>query len=138
MGAVAALRAPAAQLDVGTLVGADRHARVRQVRHRQQQRLQLALDLLQARGRAFELGLVLGDLGHHGLGLGVLALALEHADLLREAVAPGLQLLGAHLQRLALVLKRLEGFHVQEGLRVLAGLQAGDDGVEIFAQEGDV
>ncbi len=68
----------------------------------------------------------------------MLALALEHADLLGQGVAARLQFLGADLQRLALVLERLEGLDVEEGLRVLAGLQALDDGVEVLAQQGDV
>ena len=50
------------------------------------------------------------DAGHFGEhGRGVLALAFQHADLLRQAVAPGLQILRAYLQVLALAFQRLEG-----------------------------
>ncbi len=75
----------------------------------------------------------LGDLGHHARG--VLALALEHADLLGERVAAGLQLLGTGLQLLALVLEGLEGGGVE--LRPARG-EASGDVVELGAEKLDI
>ena len=65
-------------------------------------------------------------------------LALEPADLLRERVAARLQLLGARLQRLALAFERAEPRRVEEGLRRLACVEAGEDLREVLAQERDV
>ena len=75
---------------------------------------------------------------HGRIGLGVLAFALEHADLLADRVALGLHFFGAHLDGFALGFQRLEGVHIQEGLRVLAGQQAGDHRIQVFAQQGNV
>ena len=47
-----------------------------------------------------------------GIGLGMLALALEHADLLGQAVALALQLFGAGLQGFAFVLQCLETINI--------------------------
>jgi hypothetical protein len=68
----------------------------------------------------------------------VFALAFEHADLLGQAVALGLQLFGAALDGLAFGFERAVGGLVQEGLRVLALGQAGQHAVEVFAQQGNV
>ncbi len=111
---------------------------MRQVGHGQQQGLQLGLDHVQTRGGRFQLGLHLAHLRHHGIGLGMLALALEHADLLAQAVALRLQGFGAGLQRLALVFQRLVGGHVEVRLGVLAGFQARHNGVQVFAELEDV
>ena len=132
----AARRAPAAHLDVGALVRADRHARVGQVGQRHQHRRQLGLDRLQPRRRALELAGDAVHLGHLGAGVGALPLLL--ADLLRQAVAPRLQLLGARLQALALGLEGDEALDVEKGLRRLARLETGDDGREVLAQERDI
>ena len=131
-------RAPAAQFHVAVFVAAHWHALVRQVGHGQQQVLQLGLDHLQPRGGGLKLGLERRHLRHGRIGLGVLALALEHADLLGQRVALALQVLGAGLQRLALGFQRLVGGHIQVGLRLLAGLQARHDPVEVFSQLNDV
>ena len=56
--------APAPHLDVRALVGADRDARVGQVRQRHQLLVELELDRRQPLGRAVELGADLRDLGH--------------------------------------------------------------------------
>ena len=100
---------------------------MRQIGHGHQHGLQLGLDLVQARGRLFQLGLHGGHFGLGGFGGVLFALAHQHADLLGQLVALGLQLLRARLDGLAFGFQRLEGFHVQEGLGVLAGLQSGDD-----------
>ena len=68
----------------------------------------------------------------------MLAFALEHADLFGQAVAPGLQLFGAGLDRLAFGFEGAEGLNVEERLGVLAGLQTRDHGVQILAKQGDV
>jgi len=125
---------PAAQLHVGAFVGTQRHLGLRQVGQRQQHVLQLGLNLLQPRGRALQRCFDLGHFDHCLLGRGVLALAFEHADLFGAAVALRLQIFGLHLQGFALMLERAKGLYIEEGLRVFAGLQALDDGVEVFAQ----
>ena len=140
---VRARGAPAAHLDVATFVVARGHTVLRQVGHRQEHGLQLGLEDLQAIGAGLEFVTDTGHLGHDGVdfGSGVFALgglAFEHADLFGQAVALGLQLLGAGLDGLALALEGAETLHVQEGLGVLALGQAGQDGVEVLAQQSDV
>ena len=68
----------------------------------------------------------------------MLTLAFEHTDLFGQAVALGLQLFGAGLQGFAFGLEGAESIHIQEGLRVLAGLQTRDHGVQVFAEEKDI
>ncbi len=128
--------APAAHFDVGVFVGAHRYAVMRQVRQAHQQLVQLGLDALQ-RGRA--LAQLRGDAGHLGHRRGaVLALGLELADLLTQAVALGLQFFHARLQRLAFGLERGITRHVEKGLRRLACLQPLDHMVEVAAQQVDI
>ena len=103
-------------------------AGVRQVGHRHEQLVQRLLQ------RAF---FQLLQAHRHGLGLshdgaGVLALGLELADLLGQRVAAGLQGFGLGLDGLA------AGFQVVEPFRVeghAAGLEAVDDGLQVFAQQ---
>ncbi len=121
---------PAAHFDVVVGGLAQRHAGVRQVRHRHEQVIerllqggQLFLELLQAHG--------------HGLrfrhdGAGVLALGLQLADLLGQRVAAGLQGLGFGLDGLAARLQVVEPFRVEGDA---AGLQAVYDGLQVFAQQ---
>ncbi len=127
---------PTPHLDVRRLVGADRNARMRQVRQRHQLIVELDLDRREPLGGALELGSDAGDLGHRRAR--VAALALELADLARQRVAACLQLLGARLQRLALALERDEAGDVEKRLRRLARLETGDDLREVLAQERDV
>ena len=136
--AQAPLRRPAAQLHIGFFVGAHGHAGVRQVGHAGQDVLDLCLQRLQARLRRFQRLLDAAHLRHHGVGAGMVTLALEHADLLAQAVALRLQVFGAGLQHLALGLKGRKGIHIQPGLRVLAGLQTRHNAVQVFTQQGDV
>ena len=131
-------RAPAAHLDVVGFAGAHGHAFVWQVGHRQQQALQLGLDLLQARSGLLQLGFGRCHLGLGGLGTVLVALAHQHADLLGQLVALRLQFFGAGLQRLAFGFQRLEGGHVQKRLWVFAGLQAFDGAGQVFAEKKDV
>ncbi len=72
--------APAANLGVGMLVGADRHAVVRQVRQAHQQRGDLGLQGIVARGGGGQRVAQPSHLGHHRRH--VLALGLQLADLL--------------------------------------------------------
>ena len=127
---------PLTHHDVGVLVGAHRDARVRQVRHRQQQGLQLRLDLLQAGGGLLELVLERGNLRHYCIDR--LALALELPDLLGQLVALRLQFFGAALDGLALGFQRGEGDDVEEALRRLARFEPGDDRGQVFTKQGDV
>ena len=129
-----AYRAPSAHLDVAFFALAQRHALVRQVGHGQQQVLQFGLEHLQALGRSVQLVLDRAHLGHDRIGLGVLALALEHANLLGQAVALALQLFGAGLQGFALAFQSAKGVHIQEELGIFTGLQTRDHGVQIFAE----
>ena len=129
---------PAAHFHVAMLVAAHGHAFVRQVGHGHQHGQQLGLDLLQAGGGLFQLHLACGHLGLDSFGAFLVAPAHQHADLLGQLVALGLQLFGAGLQRLALGLQRLESGDVQESLGLFAGFQPRDGGVEVFAEEEDV
>ena len=131
-------RAPAAQLHVAFFPGTDGHALVRQVGHRQQQSGQLGLNHLKTLRRLLQLALERIDLRHGGVGLGVLAFALVHANLLGELVALALQRLSTRLQRFALALQRLEGGHIQKGLGLFSGLQPGNHAGQVFSQLGDV
>ena len=123
-------RQPAAHFDVVVGRLAQRRAGVRQVGHRHEQLVQRLLQ----RGQLF---FQLLQAHRHGLGLshdgaGVLALGLELADLLGQRVAAGLQGFGLGLDGLA------AGFQVVEPFRVeghAAGLEAVDDGLQVFAQQ---
>ena len=82
------------------LVGADRHAVVRQIGQVHQQRIQLALQRVVAGSGSRQFVSDTADLGHHFRH--VLALALQLADLFGQTVALGLQFFGAGLDALAL------------------------------------
>ena len=128
--------APAAHFDVGVFICAYRHAGMRQVGQLHQDVIELGLDDNQTLGPGL---LLLGNGVHFGHGGGgVFPLGLEHADLLAVGIAAGLHFLGVFLQRLAFVFQRGVGRHIQVGLRVLAGGQAGENGVQVLAQQGDV
>ncbi len=99
----------------------DGHAVVRQVGHQLQQAVQLGLDDFEPGGGGIEFRLERAHLGHHAIG--ALALGLELADLLAQAVALALQVFGAGLQRLALGLQRLEGRNVEVGLGISCVVQ---------------
>ena len=134
----AALRRPAAQLDVGAFVRPHGHAGMRQIGHAGQNGFNLGLQGFEAHFGGLQLLLDVAHLRHHGICPRMVALAFERADLLAQAVALGLQIFGAGLQGFALGFKRGKSCLIQPGLRVLAGLQAGDDAGQIFAQQGDV
>ena len=67
------------------------------------------------------------------IGAGAIALSLELADLFRQGIALRLQFLGAGLQGFALGFECAELRNGQKGLGAFACLQAGDNGVEVFA-----
>jgi len=75
--------APGAHHHVIGFALAHRHAGMRQVRHRLQQRQQLRLQRFQAGGRGFKFGFDVAGLCHHGVyfGLACSTLGLELADL---------------------------------------------------------
>ena len=68
----------------------------------------------------------------------MLALGLEAANLFGQGIALCLQFFGAHLQGLAFGFQRDECIHIQVGLGVFAGVQAGLDLGQVFAKKGDV
>ena len=97
--------AMAADLDIGRFVGAVRHFRRRQIGNRRQQSLDdgplLALGLL-GRRHVF---LDPGDLGRCGSRRLRLAFGPQPADLLGDAIAPGLHLLQRLLQAAAILIE---------------------------------
>jgi hypothetical protein len=97
------------------LVGTDRHAVLRQVRKHHQHCREFGLDRIEPLGRCLQPIADAADLGHHRCA--VLTFGFELADLLRQAVAPRLQLFGARLQRFALGFERTETLDVEKGLR---------------------
>jgi len=86
-------RAPAAHLDVVVARRALGHLGTRNVRDHAQEGVELLLRHGERRLVGFQAVAQARDLGHHGGR--VLALALQHANLLVERVALRLQLLGA-------------------------------------------
>ena len=129
----AARGSPALDLDVGGLVLAHRHALVRQVRDCGHNRFHLRQQFSQTGFTGFQIGLECRDLRHHLTG--ILALAFQHADLLRKRIALGLQFLRLRLQRLALRFKGLE-FRKVESLAT--SRQSLGDGIEVVAQKLNV
>ncbi len=129
----AARRADLAHFDVAGFVGADRHGFMRQVGNGAHEFGHLRLHFVQARGRGLQFVADAADFGHHGGG--VLALALEDADLLGQGVALALQFLGAGLDLLALGFQGIEGGDVEDEL---ARGQAGGGAVDVLAEELNV
>jgi hypothetical protein len=113
-----ARRAPAQHLDVAGFVLADRHAFVRQVGDQFEEGIEARHQFGQRRLAGFQRVAQAGDFGHHGGS--VLALALQHADLLRQRVALGLQVLFRKVESLA------------------TGRQSLGDGIEVVAQKLNV
>ena len=81
---------------------------------------------------------ILPQIGSALLAGGMLAFALEHANLLGQAVALALQLFGAGLQGLAFAFQSTEGVHIQKGLRIFTGLQTRHGSVQIFAEKNNI
>ncbi len=97
-------RAVLADFGIGGLVGAHRHAVVRQVGQAHQQAGDLGLHRLVACRRGGKLVAEAADFGHDRGH--VATLGLELADLLAQGIAPGLQFFGARLDVLALGFER--------------------------------
>ena len=127
-------RAERLLFDVLAFVAAQRHRGVRQVRDAQGDRLDLAAQVVELDFRCLQLVAERSDFGHHRRH--VLALGLEHADLLAAGIAQVLQLLGAHLQLLATCFQRFEVADVQ--LEAAAGAQAFGEFGGIGAQQGGI
>ena len=133
-----ARRAPAPHLDVGRLVGAHRHARRAAGSARSSASAPARPGSRRgARRRLFSSSPMPAHFGHHAPPCRS-PLPLSWPICLDSAVAPRLQLLGAHLQLLALGLERRETRHVEERLRVLASFESGDHAGQVAAQLGDV
>ena len=96
-------------------------------------RVELDLDRLEPLGAAFSSSPMPAT--SRSTARRVAALALEHADLLRERVALRLQLFGARLQRLALGLERAETRRRRERAAATCAFQARDDARQVLAQE---
>ncbi len=126
-------RAPAQNFDIARFITAHRHALVRQVGDHRDEGVVALLERRQGILVRLQLVADAGHLGHHRRD--ILALALQHADLLRQAVSFRLQVLGADLQVLALGLQRLEGGGVER--RAARGEAFGDQG-EVGAQQLNV
>ncbi len=131
IGTIAALRAPAPDLEVRRFVISDRHTRMRQIGHREQQGLKFGLEGFEPHGGRLLFGLEGIDFGHQRIDR--LALGLQRSDLLVERVAARLQFLGAGLQGLALGLECAEAGHVEKSLVLLAGFETGNDRREVLA-----
>ena len=128
--------APAAHLRVLGVVVAEGHARVGDVGDARDEVEQLVLAL---GALGVELGdavLVGGDLGLRGLGLVLLALAHELADLLGNRVAVGLELLDLDDGLAALLVELEEALAIPVG--VLAGLACLVHDVGVLTDELDV
>ena len=106
---------------------------MRQVRHAEHQVGQTLLDVVELRSRGLHLVANAAHFGHHRGG--VFAPAFHRADLLRQAVAAGLQLFGTGLNGAAFRFEGGEGRHV-EGIAAVG--EALRDAVEVFAQQLDV
>ena len=135
----AARRAPAVLLEVVALVLACGHGRIRQVGNAERDRFQRAADAFQFDFRGLQLLAEAGDFRHHRGD--ILAPGLELADLLAAGVAQVLQLLGAHLDALAVGLQRFQLRHVEveaaafaQALREIGGLVAEQRGIEHCGQ----
>jgi len=118
---------------VARFILAHRHRRVRQVGHRFEERAHGCLHVIEAGSRGLELVADAADLRHHRRR--VFALALQHADLLGQAVAAALQFFGLGLDLLALGFERIEGGDVE--LELARSQPFGDRG-NVLAQELDV
>jgi hypothetical protein len=128
-----AWRAPAFDFDVVGFGFSDRHALVGQVGQQRQEGIEFLEQLAEADFVGFQFALQRRHLRHHRRG--VFTAALEHADLLGEAVAAGLQILGAGLQGLALAFEVLESRSVEYET---APCQAFGKGIDVAAQVLDV
>ena len=128
--------APAAQLNIAVFVAAQRHAGVGQIGQGLEQGLHVGLQQLQALGRLLQVVFDAGHLGHDVVHAFALGFAL--ANLLGQAVAPGLQLLGVGLQGFALTLQRLKGVDIQKGLRGFAGVEALQDMRQVASEQIDI
>jgi hypothetical protein len=126
-------RAPALDLDIAVLVATDRHRFVGNIGQRGENGVEFVQQFAKTGFGSLQLVAQRADFGHHRRR--ILALALQHADLLGQAVALRLQFLSPGLQRLALGFQRLEFGKID---RLAALGQAFGDGVEVGAEELDV
>jgi len=126
-------RAPPANFDVVRFVAANGHAFVRQVRHFQQQPLQARLNAVERRGRCLHCVAERAHFRHDRRR--VFAAPLHRPDLLRQCVAPRLQLFCAGLNGATFGFERRKRRDVE---RVAACGKARGDAFDIFAQQLDV
>jgi hypothetical protein len=123
-------RADLAHFDVAFFVLADRHRRIGQIRDRLHEGADPGLQLLQAVTAGFEFVGNAADFCHHGRR--VFALPLQHADLLRQCIALGLQFFRAGLYLFALAFELVEAVNVE---REFARGQTGGDAGDVFAEQ---
>ena len=126
-------RAVAAHLGVVFRRLTQGNARVREVGYQQQKILQLRLDLEQLSFNRLQFDVGLACLAHQDRN--IFALAFGLADALGQTVARGLELLGARLHRLSLLLQnlKLNGIEMKGSCR-----EPARDAVEIATQQLDI
>ena len=129
-----ARRAPAVLLDVLRLIGTQRHRVIGNVGDAERDGFDLATQFVEAQFRGFQFLAEAGDFGHHRCH--VLALRLQHADLLAAGIAQVLQFLGADLQLLALRFQCFEAGDIQ--LEAATGAQAFGEVGGMGAQQGRI
>ena len=112
-------RTPAAHFHIFRFILADRRGGRRQIRHTQHQVVKLFTEFLEFILERFKFTRNSSCLSEQ-LG-SILPILLHHADVLGERIAAGLQLFGLLLDRLAALLKFVEGVH---GEIEIARLQA--------------
>ena len=120
---------PAPDLDVVDFRLAEWHAVLRQIRNDRNKGVEGFQHIAETNFIGLQLFFQRSDFGQDGRS--ILTLALEHADLFRQTVAAGLQVLSARLQRLAFGFKLLEGSYVK---RIAAGGQTFGNCIDVVAQ----
>ena len=130
----AARRAPAQLLDIVRFLAAQRHRGIGKIGNTERDGFDLVTDLVQAQFRGLQLLAEACHFRHHRGH--VLALRLQHADLLAAGIAQVLQFLGADLQLLALRFQCFEATDIQ--LEAATDAQAFGEIGRLGAQQGRI
>lgn len=124
-----ARRPPAFDFDIAGFIAADRHRIIGNIRQSRQNRVKALQQFAKTGFGSLQFVADGAYLRHHPGSIA--ALPLDHADLLRQAVAHGLQILRAGLQRLAF---GFEGLEFAEVDRLAAFSKAFGHDVEVGAK----